>query len=156
MATLLTLLLVAALGALPARASEPAPPQTHNHANGLMIQGFDPVSYFDGFPTAGAPTFAHTYDGVIYHFATEANRARFIADPRRFVPAYGGFCAYGVRMGQKLDIEPTAYRIVDGRLHLFLDEGTRLVWMMAEHENKAVADSVWPLVRGAEPGGDGN
>jgi YHS domain-containing protein len=84
---------------------------------GLAVHGHDVVAYFaDGTPTAGSDEFAHVYDGATYRFASRANLDAFKADPAKYAPAYGGFCAYGVAVGKKFDGDPRFWKMVDGRL----------------------------------------
>ncbi len=115
----------------------------------LRIGGYDPVSYFqeDG-PKRGAPEFSVAVDGAVYYFASAENRAAFNTNRTKYTPEYSGFCSYGVSLGQKFKVDPTAYRIVNGRLFLQLDPGTREIWMEAEAENIRLADQNWPDVRG--------
>ena len=81
-------------------------------AKGVMLKGYDPVAYFapNAVATRGDPNIALERDGVTYFFASQENRDRFAARPEKFTPAYGGYCSYGVSMGQKLDIDPQAFR----------------------------------------------
>ena len=113
----------------------------------LAVNGFDPVAYFtDGAPVPGNSALSHEIGSVVYRFASEENRRRFKADPQRFLPAFGGFCAYGVRAGRKLPADPTAWRIVDGRLFLLLNLGTKTIWELDLEENITIADMVWPKI----------
>ena len=131
------------------------PQGTHNvNAGNVMLKGYDPVAYFgtNGSPKQGDPAFSARHDGVVYHFASAENISRFKQNPERYVPQYGGFCSYGVRMGQKLDIDPNAFRIVDERLFLQLDLGARLTWMKDEAENIVIADDIWQKLHDQETG----
>ncbi|MEL6576061.1 MAG: YHS domain-containing (seleno)protein [Pseudomonadota bacterium] len=122
-------------------------------SGGRLLAGYDPVSYFDGKPpTPGRAEFALMREGYEILFASAENKARFEAEPQRFMPAYGGYCSYGVRMGQKLGIDPLAYRMVDDRLFLQHDLGTQLVWRMDERENIRIADRIWPQINGKAVG----
>lgn len=115
---------------------------------GYAIHGYDPVAYHRaGLPTKGLESFRATRDGVTYLFATAENRDAFVADPETYEPAYGGWCSYGVRVGRKFDIDPNAFRIVDGRLYLQLDMGTQKVWAEDTIRNIAIADRIWPSIR---------
>ena len=136
----------AILAAFLAALASPGPAQERSVP--LAIGGYDPVSYFtapDG-PRRGDPGISAVHDGRRYHFASAAHRALFKASPDGYAPAFGGFCAYGVRMGQTFEADPRAFRIVDGRLFLLLDPGIRFVWMMDEAENVAIADAIWPEI----------
>ena len=89
---------------------------------GLGLAGYDPVTYFavGGLtPRRGQSEITATYDGVPYRFTGEANRRRFAADPERYAPAFGGWCAWGVTRGELTAPEPTSYLIEGGRLLLF-------------------------------------
>lgn len=98
--------------------------------NDLAIQGYDTVAYFtDGKPTKGSSKYTSTYQGAIYHFSTESNRDNFKADPTKFAPQYGGFCAMGVALSKKLDTDPNAWRIVNNKLYLNLNKAVQKKWV---------------------------
>jgi hypothetical protein len=91
-------------------------------ADGVALGGFDPVSYFaegGGTPLRGDPALTAEHEGRRYRFASAANRDRFVADPERFEPAYGGWCSYAVANGYKFEVDPESYLVADGRLLLF-------------------------------------
>lgn len=112
------------------------------------IHGYDPVAYFtQGEPTKGDPAFSYEHDGAVFYFATAEHRDMFAADTAQYMPAYGGFCAYGVTQKQKFDIDPNAWEIVDGRLYLQLDPGTRSIWLDNRDEHIETADAFWPEIR---------
>ena len=88
-------------------------------AKGVGLKGHDPVAYFTaGAPTAGKAEFNAAHAGVTFLFASAANRDAFKADPAKYAPQYGGFCAMGVALERKLDGDPNAWRVVDGKLYL--------------------------------------
>ena len=113
---------------------------------GVLMQGYDPVSYHDDSPQRGNRSVETSYQGARIHFASEANLERFLADPERYMPAYGGYCAYGVRMGQKFDIDPYSYHVSGGRLYLMLDRSTRLLWAQNREHNIGIADRIWNTI----------
>ncbi len=87
--------------------------------NGVAIGGTDPVAYFtQGKPVAGADEYTITYDEVTWRFSSAENRDKFAADPARYAPQFGGFCAFGAAMGFKVPVIPEAWSIVDGKLYL--------------------------------------
>ncbi len=86
---------------------------------GVALQGYDPVSYHTGQPQKGRAEWRTNHNGVRYHFTTADSRARFEADPDRYVPAYGGWCAWAMLEGDKVDIDPLTFKIIDGRSYLF-------------------------------------
>lgn len=113
-----------------------------------QLKGYDLVSYFvEDTPVIGQSQFAAEHEGNVYHFANQANQTAFMSNPKKYLPQYDGHCSYGVSLGQKFDIDPMAYRIVDGRLFLQLDPGTRTLWMEAEDENIRLADKNWPQLQ---------
>ncbi|KAB2850623.1 MAG: YHS domain-containing protein, partial [Hyphomicrobiaceae bacterium] len=74
---------------------------------GLAVHGYDVVAYFtNGAPLLGGDTFAVAHNGATYRFASQANLDAFKANPAKYEPAYGGFCAYGVMLGKKFDGDP--------------------------------------------------
>jgi len=84
------------------------------------ISGYDPVSYFSGAgPAKGKAELESVYAGVRYRFSTAENRRKFAENPAAFLPAYGGWCATAMADGRKVEIEPTSFKITDGRLLLF-------------------------------------
>ncbi|WP_299817268.1 YHS domain-containing (seleno)protein [uncultured Roseibium sp.] len=87
--------------------------------SGAAIGGTDPVAYFtEGKPVAGSDAFTADYDDVTWKFASAANRDAFVADPAKYAPQFGGFCAFGAAMGFKVPVVPEAWSIVDGKLYL--------------------------------------
>ena len=81
------------------------------------INGYDPVAYFtDSKPMKGNGYHVAEYEGVIYVFANKKNRKMFEADPQKYLPAYGGYCAYGVAVGKKFVANPELWRIENNKL----------------------------------------
>jgi YHS domain-containing protein len=86
----------------------------------VALKGYDVVAYFsDRRPTKGSPAFQQDFDGARYYFSSSRNRASFSANPDRFAPQFGGYCAMGVSQGRKFEADPTIFRIVDGKLYVF-------------------------------------
>ena len=86
----------------------------------VALQGYDPVSYFTkGHPEKGSPQFAAAFDDATYWFKTAEHRATFVAEPDRYAPQFSGFCAITVSRGAKLEADPEAWVIADGRLYVF-------------------------------------
>ena len=130
-----------------------APGQAADEVNvddaAVAVEGYDVVAYFEGSAVAGDESISTTYEGAIYWFASTEHRDRFVADPARYVPAFGGFCSYGVRTGRKMDIDPQAYQISDGRLFLMLNHGTQVVWEENLETNKRIAETILNEIRSA-------
>ncbi|MBL4605792.1 MAG: YHS domain-containing protein [Flavobacteriaceae bacterium] len=93
----------------------------YNTKKGYVAEGFDVVSYFvDKKPTEGKKQYQTTYDGVKFKFSSEKNLNLFVQSPTKYVPQYGGYCAYAIAAKKtKMYIDPDAYEIRDGKLYLF-------------------------------------
>jgi YHS domain len=120
---------------------------------GLAVHGHDVVAYFtDGTPTLGSDEYAHVHDGATYRFASEANLDAFKADPAKYAPAYGGFCAYGVAVGKKFDGDPRFWKVVDGRLYLNLNGDIQAKWLEDIPGHIAEAEANWTEIRAVAVG----
>jgi YHS domain-containing protein len=118
-----------------------------NDDHGIAIKGYDPVAYFtDGKPVKGSTAHKFAYDGVTYEFASAAHRKAFAAAPEKYVPQFGGFCAYGTANGHKADIDPAAFAIVDGKLYLNYSTKVRATWKEDVPGNIHKAEDAWPVV----------
>lgn len=114
------------------------------NGDGIAIQGYDPVAYFEmGKPVEGMASIAAEYEGAVYRFSIEANRAAFEANPERYVPAYGGYCAYGLSEGYQAAVDPTAFTIVDDRLFLNYSHVVRDRWQQEQATRIESADGHW-------------
>lgn len=115
----------------------------------LALQGYDPVAYFPvggGKPRKGLETLTAVHEGVTYRFASEENRKLFLATPMRFEPQYGGWCAYAMANGEKVEIDPTSFLVTDGKLYVFFKAwyaDTRARWKKDEKRLTARADEAW-------------
>ena len=118
-----------------------------NVENGVAIKGYDPVAYFaDHKAIKGTLEYTADYDGATYEFATAARRALFVAMPEKYVPQFGGFCAYGTAQGHKADIDPTAFTIVDGKLYLNYNTKVMSTWRQDIPGYILKAERAWPTV----------
>jgi hypothetical protein len=116
---------------------------------GLAAHGYDVVAYFTtGAPVLGSDAFAIAHNRATYRFASQANLDAFRANPARYEPAYGGFCAYGVALGKKFDGDPQYWKIVGGRLYLNLNADIQTTWAKDIAGNVAKADTNWTSIRG--------
>lgn len=136
-----------ALSLLPrsARAAEPPVYQS----GGLAIGGTDPVAYFtDGAPVAGQRAHALDWMGARWSFATGANRDAFAAEPERFAPAFGGYCAFAASRGYLAPTIPEAWSIVDERLFLNANLRARELWLAELPGVIAAGEANWPGILG--------
>lgn len=115
--------------------------------NGVAIDGYDPVAYFDGKPTKGKESLTAQHQGVTYRFSSAENKAKFTANPDKFAPAYGGWCAYAMVDGEKVEVDPKSYKIVDGRVFLYYNGtwgNTLKAWNKKDEKQQTQsADSHW-------------
>lgn len=112
------------------------------------IAGADPVAYFtEGRAVIGEKDIAHDWMGVTWHFASAANKAAFAQAPEKYAPQYGGFCAWAVSQGYTAEIDPEAWKIVDGKLYLNYDKSIQSRWSLDRSGNIAKADGNWPGIR---------
>lgn len=119
--------------------------QTVEAKGTLAASGYDPVSYFSGRqPVKGQAGITARHDGVTYQFASAENRDRFLANPGKFAPQYGGYCAFGVSRGYKVGVDPLAFKVVDGKLYLNYSRQVQRQWNRDVPGHIARADSNWP------------
>lgn len=112
---------------------------------GIAIQGTDPVAYFtERKPVKGNPAFAHQWKGVTWHFASTINRDLFKADPEKYAPQFGGYCAWAVANKYTAATVPEAWSIVDGKLYLNFNLGIRSRWEKDIPGNITKANANWP------------
>ena len=111
---------------------------------GKAIHGYDPVAYFtDGKPVRGDSTLTYAYEGATWQFATAKNRDAFKANPVKYAPQYGGYCAFGTSRGYKAPTEPDAWTIVDGKLYLNYNTKVRTEWDKDKPGYIQKADKNW-------------
>ena len=94
----------------------------------------------------GSAQFSTTYKGVVYRFVSADHRNRFIAEPDKFVPQYGGYCAFAIAQNWIADIDPDEWAIVDGKLYLNNGFFAQSLWSLDKSGNIAAGDRNWPLV----------
>ncbi len=114
------------------------------------VGGYDPVAYFPeggGKPQKGFVLRSHVHDGITYRFATDANLALFKKDPEKYLPMFGGWCAWAVaKLNKKVDCEPTSFLIIEGRLYLYYDHpelNTKADWQANQKELSTKALENW-------------
>ena len=113
----------------------------------LGLHGTDPVSMFQAdAPMLGEATFTATHEGVDYYFASEETRTRFEADPEAMLPQFGGFCAFAIGVGKKLDGDVRYADIVDGKLYLFVNAAIFAKYQDDKAGVIAAAYARWPEI----------
>ena len=123
-----------------------APGRTLN-GPGVAVHGYDPVAYFtEQKPAQGSAEFSVVHGGATYRFASAAHRDKFAADPAKYAPQYGGFCAFGTSVGRKFDGDPNAWRIIDGKLYLNLNKKIQARWLQDPEGYIRGANHNWPII----------
>ena len=116
-------------------------------AKKVAINGYDPVAYFlDRKPVRGTASYRVMWKGVVWHFSSASNQARFEANPRAYAPKYGGYCAYAMSLGYTNSTRPDAWHIHEGRLYFTHSPQIRQLWAQDIPGNITRADSHWPDV----------
>ena len=115
--------------------------------NSLAVGGYDLVSYFiQDTPQKGKESIALNLDGARFLFVNHENKALFKKNPEKYLPAYGGWCAYAMVKGKEVDINPKAFHIQQGKLYLFYKTNwvdTKIKWIKNPVVFKAKADQAW-------------
>ena len=115
--------------------------------DGLALRGYDPVAYFEaGMPVKGSSRHVFTYKDSKFQFVTAANQKKFAADPEKYAPQFGGYCALGTANGYKVKTEPDAFKVVDGKLYLNYNRQVLDLWVKDEPGYIARAKQNWPEV----------
>ena len=114
---------------------------------GTAIDGTDPLSYFDeGRPIKGSKAISFDWNGATWRFASPENRDRFAADPEKYAPQFGGYCAWAVANNYTASTDPEAWSIVDGKLYLNYSKSVQATWEKDIPGNIASGNKNWPSV----------
>lgn len=112
------------------------------------IHGYDPVAYFkEGKPVKGKIEFSAKWNGAEWFFSSKQNLESFNADPEKFAPQFGGYCAYGTSKGHKAPTDPAAFTVVNDKLYLNYNLDVKGMWMKNQSENIKKANENWPSVK---------
>lgn len=120
--------------------------------DGVALRGYDPVSYLtEGEPQLGLPAHSYVYKGSKFHFASAEHQRMFEAEPDKYAPQFGGYCAYGTAQGYKVSTQPEAFAMVDGKLYFNYNLEVVKIWKQDVPGNIARAEEKWPEVSKTEP-----
>ena len=117
------------------------------------IRGYDPVAFFnEQKPVMGKPDISLEWNNATWHFVSVKNRQAFEADPTRYAPQYGGYCAYGTADGDghKAPTQAETWTIVDGKLYFNYNKDVQNTWMKERAQYIIKADKNWPTVKKQE------
>ena len=122
--------------------------EIYKNWRGIAIKGYDPVAYHvDGKPAEGSDKYELKWKDAKWRFANAKHRDLFEADPDRYAPRYGGYCAWAVSQGYTASVDPkNAWSIVDGKLYLNFDVEVKEKWEKDIPGNIKKADANWPGV----------
>ena len=111
---------------------------------GLALKGYDPVAYFTlGRPVKGDARLTFEWKGATWRFSTTEHRNAFVAEPERYAPSYGGYCAWAMSQGRLANIDPEAWKIVSGKLYLNYNDDIQKRWERDIPGFIAKADAAW-------------
>ena len=106
-----------------------------NTTENIAIDGFDPTTYhFSNTAQKGMDSISYNWKGVDWHFISEENRSQFQADPEKYAPQFGGFCALAVSIGMTADANPEIWHVDEGKLYLFKDQSPKDDWLNKQSE----------------------
>lgn len=129
-------------------ASTQANAQNQYLKNGVAIQGYDPVAYFESNKAIeGNKEFTTKYKDAIYYFSSENNKALFLKNPDKYVPQFGGFCAYGVSENHNSPTQPEAFTIVDDKLYLNYNLKVKELWSKNREARIIKANENWETLK---------
>jgi YHS domain-containing protein len=110
----------------------------------LMLKGFDVVAYHtDGKEAMGSAEFRSTYEGTIFQFKSAQHKALFDANPPKYLPAFGGYCANGLAYGIPWGGDADTWKMIDGKVYIFGGAGSRDAFLLDEKANLALAEKYW-------------
>jgi YHS domain-containing protein len=137
-------LALATLGAPGGRAD---PVSDVNTLGGVALHGFDPVAYFaQSKAVLGKPQLTAIHRGVTYEFASKEDQTAFQANPEKYVPQFGGFCAFATSVGVKADADPHEFVVSNGKLYVNNNEQAQKLFQQDVAGNIVKADHNWPDV----------
>ena len=115
-----------------------------NTKDGIAIQGYDPVAYFESDKaTIGQKEITTNFKDAVYYFSSEKNKVLFLKNPDKYAPQYGGFCAYGMSNGYEAPTQPEAFTIVDNKLYLNYNLKVKEMWLKEQTSRIEKANINW-------------
>jgi YHS domain-containing protein len=120
-------------------------PALYTTKDHLALSGYDAVAYFkDGKPVAGKPEFSYKWMDATWHFSSAENREAFKAEPEKYAPQYGGYCAFGTSQGHLVPGDPQAWKVVDDKLYLNYNKDVQKFWLQDVPGNIEKANENYP------------
>lgn len=125
----------------------------YNLQGALGMKGYDPVSYWPeggSEAMAGDSSITLNYEGVTYRFTSTENRELFLNEPEKYESTYGGWCAWGMANGSKIEINPEIYTIAGKRIHFFIARRAKRNFDRDIPKYEQKADVNWKRFSGEE------
>ena len=142
--TKLTLVICVWLGSM---ASAFALEPVYSDFFGKAIKGYDPVSYFlESKAVKGNSDITYEWNGAEWNFSSQDNLNLFVANPQKYAPMYGGYCAWAVSRGYTAKIDPNAWYIFEDKLYLNYSKSVQEKWQQDIKGNVVQADKTWPTL----------
>jgi YHS domain-containing protein len=125
---------------------------TDTDANDVTLAGHDVVAYFTvNKAVPGKADITAVHNGAIYRFSSAEHRDMFRADPEKYAPMYGGYCAFGMTFGKKFAVDGKAFEVVDGKLYVNKNIDVYKAWKEDVPKHIVEADAAWPGVKLTPP-----
>jgi len=122
---------------------------TETDENSVILAGHDVIAYYtQNSAIQGSAGYTATHNGAIYYFKNASNRDTFNANPVKYAPQYGGYCAFGAALGKKFDIDGKAFEVVDGKLYVNKNLDVYETWLEDKADNIKQGDKKWPAIAG--------
>ena len=122
-----------------------------NLDNNSSVNGYDVVAYFSlqasDNAVKGKPEFSYQWKGATWQFSSQENLDKFKAQPEKYVPKYGGYCAYATARNYLYGIDPNAWTVKNGKLYLNANKSTRRKWLKDTNNEISKADKNWPSLK---------
>ena len=127
--------------------------ETATDSNDVILAGHDAVAYFtENKPVMGSADYTAQYEGAVYRFSSAENRDMFRANPAKYAPAYGGYCALGTSFGKKFEVDGKAFEVVEGRLYVNKNLAVYATWKKDIPNNIVKSEGNWPAIRDVAAG----
>ena len=112
------------------------------------IKGYDPVAFFNAAkPVIGLKEYSYDWNGAKWYFSSNDNLNAFKANPEKFAPQYGGYCAYGTSEGHKAPTQTDTWTIVDNKLYFNYNKNVQTEWKKDQKNRIEKADKNWPSIK---------
>lgn len=122
--------------------------ETSTNSDNVILAGHDAVAYFtENRAVLGSAEFTATHKDAVYRFSSAQNRDLFTANPNKYEPAYGGYCAYGASLGKKFSVNGKAFKVVNGKLYVNKNLSVYKTWVKDIPGNIKKADGHWKNIK---------